>query len=110
MADPLHSTHIGDHPAFQATSTASNTITFTISTIPDIEKKTCPVCNGKRLVFGADGKPYLCPKCDGDGYDKDKTTYPSNPCPIYPYTPWIWPWPTYYCNTLPYSQGPITIC
>jgi hypothetical protein len=52
----------------------------------------CKLCEGKGLVYGMDGKPYLCPKCDGDKYDKDKTTYPQ---PYYPPTPYVPIWPSY---------------
>lgn len=101
MADPLHSTDIHEHPQFTSTTPTTSTVTFTIpsSQIP------CKVCEGRGLVYGLDGKPYLCPKCDGDKIDKNKTVYPYQPT-----QPFWWTWPQIYFGDPTPDQLPITIC
>lgn len=42
----------------------------------------CNVCGGRGIVYGLDGKPYLCPKCGGNNSPN--------------YNPW---YPQIWCNT-----------
>lgn len=100
------------HPPYQGTSIEpDNTITIitnygtgdnsqTIINLP-----SCRVCKGSGLVYGTDGKPYLCPKCDGDGIAKDKMTYPYV-SPIVPQ--YLWPWYGYIGDNL--DNPTITFC
>ena len=77
------------------TTIGTGTFTGTINIVIPFE---CKVCKSTGLVYGLDGKPYLCPKCNGDFGGV------SQPNPI-----WIWNNSTTGAITFPTIMSGIVI-